>query len=151
GATAELQRLSPAAHQRHTNDRNAHHALGHSADGRGRARRPADRSGGGQRALSAHGPAGAALAVRAPGTGGHPNGMKLRPLGILALGVAALAPAALIASTGRAQTAAPPRAPMSRELRPPSAFAGIRDPAARSAALFTEAGKLPQPARCLNC
>ena len=77
--------------------------------------------------------------------------MKLRPLGLLALGVAALAPAALIASTGRAQTSAPPRAPMSRELRPPSAFAGIRDPAARSAALFTEAGKVLQHARCLNC
>ena len=39
----------------------------------------------------------------------------------------------------------------SRALRSPSAFAGIRDPAARSAALFVEAGKVLQHPRCLNC
>jgi hypothetical protein len=39
----------------------------------------------------------------------------------------------------------------SRTLRAPSAFAGIRDPAARSAALFVEAGKVLQHPRCLNC
>jgi len=43
----------------------------------------------------------------------------------------------------RAQAAGP--------LRAPSAFSGIRDPAARSAALFTEAGRVLQHPRCLNC
>jgi mono/diheme cytochrome c family protein len=43
------------------------------------------------------------------------------------------------------------RAQAGRTLRAPSAFAGIRDPAARSAALFTEAGKVLQHPRCLNC
>ena len=46
-----------------------------------------------------------------------------------------------------AQTTPPAATP----LRPPSAFAGIRDPAARSAALFVEAGKVLQHPRCLNC
>ena len=39
----------------------------------------------------------------------------------------------------------------SRTLRDPSAFAAIRDPTARSAALFVEAGKVLQHPRCLNC
>ena len=38
-----------------------------------------------------------------------------------------------------------------RPLRAPSAFTSIRDPAARSAALFVEAGKVLQHPRCLNC
>lgn len=38
-----------------------------------------------------------------------------------------------------------------RGLRPSSAFSGIRDVGARSAALFTEAGKVLQHPRCLNC
>jgi hypothetical protein len=52
--------------------------------------------------------------------------------------VVVLAPA-----TARAQAAGP--------LRAPSAFSGIRDPAARSVALFTEAGRVLQHPRCLNC
>lgn len=36
-------------------------------------------------------------------------------------------------------------------LKPVSAFARIKDDAARSAALFTEAGKVLQHPRCLNC
>ena len=36
-------------------------------------------------------------------------------------------------------------------LRPPDAFAGISDPAARSIALFEEAGKVIQHPRCVNC
>ena len=36
-------------------------------------------------------------------------------------------------------------------LRPPDAFAGIADPAARSVALFEEAGKVIQHPRCVNC
>ncbi len=41
--------------------------------------------------------------------------------------------------------------PGGRELRPPSAFAGIGARAERSAALFVEAGKVLQHPRCLNC
>ncbi len=38
-----------------------------------------------------------------------------------------------------------------RELRPPSAFAGIPDDGQRSAALFVEAGKVLEHPRCVNC
>jgi cytochrome c553 len=38
-----------------------------------------------------------------------------------------------------------------RTLQPPSAFTSIVDTRARSAALFTEAGKVIQSPRCLNC
>ncbi len=51
----------------------------------------------------------------------------------LALGLAAVAPIA------------------SAQLKPPSYFATISDRAARSAALFTEAGKVIESPRCLNC
>lgn len=37
------------------------------------------------------------------------------------------------------------------ELRPPQAFESLRDRTARSVALFTEAGKVLQHPRCLNC
>ena len=37
------------------------------------------------------------------------------------------------------------------ELRPPTAFAGITDPQARSRALFTEATKVIMSPRCMNC
>ena len=77
--------------------------------------------------------------------------MRPRTLGIVAMGVAALATVALTASIVRAQTAPAAPAQISRELRPPSAFAGIRDAAARSAALFVEAGKVLQHPRCQNC
>lgn len=70
--------------------------------------------------------------------------MKSRAVVVL-VGVAALATtAAALAQPG-------PRAPADRALRAPSAFAGIRDPAARAAALFVEAGKVLQHPRCLNC
>lgn len=36
-------------------------------------------------------------------------------------------------------------------LKDPSAFASIADPSARSAALFTEMGKVLQSPRCINC
>ena len=39
----------------------------------------------------------------------------------------------------------------SDDLQPPAAFAGIADPAARSVALFEEAGKVLQHPRCVNC
>jgi hypothetical protein len=50
-----------------------------------------------------------------------------------------------------AQTPSAPRLPGGSTLRPPGAFATLRDPAARSAALFAEAGKVIQHPRCLNC
>jgi hypothetical protein len=59
--------------------------------------------------------------------------------------VAALAVAVLalpIAVLARTQPAA---------LRPPSAFAAIVDPAARSQALFAEMGKVIESPRCINC
>jgi len=43
------------------------------------------------------------------------------------------------------------RAEGNRTLRAPSAFAGLRDPAARSAAFFVEAGRVLRHPRCLNC
>jgi hypothetical protein len=69
--------------------------------------------------------------------------MSARAVTIMAAGLAAVALVALKPPTAPAQT--------SRELRAPSAFAGIRDAAARSAALFVEAGKVLQHPRCLNC
>jgi hypothetical protein len=65
--------------------------------------------------------------------------MRITPL----LG-AALA-AALVYAPARAQTDA------ASELRPPSAFAGIADRAARSRALFEEAAKVFTSPRCMNC
>jgi hypothetical protein len=65
----------------------------------------------------------------------------MRPRAALVIGLAAVT--ALTASAVFAQG--------SRTLRAPSAFAGIGDPAARSAALFVEAGKVLQHPRCLNC
>jgi hypothetical protein len=48
-------------------------------------------------------------------------------------------------------TAAQPQADAPDTLRPPAAFAGIADPAARSRALFTEVAKVFTSARCMNC
>jgi hypothetical protein len=56
-----------------------------------------------------------------------------------------------VAATAAGLTASAVRADQPRALRPPSAFAGIASPAARSAALFAEAGKVLQHPRCLNC
>ena len=54
---------------------------------------------------------------------------------------------------GLAASASAQQAPVSptAELRPASSFAGIADPRARAVALFTEAGKVLQHPRCLNC
>ena len=57
---------------------------------------------------------------------------------------------ALSLAVGHA-SAMPEMAPRAASLRPASAFASIRDPKARSVALFTEAGKVIQSPRCLNC
>src|SRR5207245_5002710 len=94
----------------------------------------------------------AAAALRAARAGRHENGMRVEALTILAASaavvvmVAALAPRAI-----HAQPSSPMRGLTVRELRSPSAFASIADPAARSAALFVEAGNVLQPPRCLNC
>ena len=69
--------------------------------------------------------------------------MRPRTLGRGVAGVAALVAAALAPPGVRGQTVPP--------LRAPSDFDGIRDSAARSAALFVEAGKVLQHPRCLNC
>jgi hypothetical protein len=52
---------------------------------------------------------------------------------------------------GLPAAAAPLRADERSALQPPSAFAAIADPRARSAALFTEAGKVIADPRCMNC
>lgn len=57
-----------------------------------------------------------------------------------AVGSALLSRSALAAESGEAGA-----------LRPPSAFDDIADPAARSRALFTEAGKVLTHPRCINC
>jgi len=62
-----------------------------------------------------------------------------------------IAGAAVLVGTATALAPLVARAQAGRALRAPSAFAGIRDPAARSAALFVEAGKVLQHPRCLNC
>jgi mono/diheme cytochrome c family protein len=69
--------------------------------------------------------------------------MSVQRYGLIALGLAAVAlPAAVVASSE-------PAAPAG--LKPVAAFATIADPAARSAALFTEMGKVLTHPRCINC
>lgn len=69
--------------------------------------------------------------------------MSVQRYGLIALGLAAVAlPAAVVASS---QSAAPVG------LKPVAAFASIADPAARSAAIFTEMGKVLTHPRCINC
>ena len=58
---------------------------------------------------------------------------------------------AAVAAMAAGLTASAMGADQPRNLRAPAAFAGIADPAARSAALFAEAGKVLQHPRCLNC
>jgi mono/diheme cytochrome c family protein len=65
---------------------------------------------------------------------------------VLALGALALAASPAVGLLPRALAAAP-----ATDLRPAADFAGIADPARRSAALFTEAGKVLTHPRCVNC
>ena len=58
---------------------------------------------------------------------------------------------ALLAALLTVVVASTTRADERRTLRSPGAFAGSGDPAARSAALFVEAGKVLRHPRCLNC
>ena len=65
--------------------------------------------------------------------------------------LAALA-AALGCSGNHTSSSSPPVPdPGPTALRPPEAFAGIREPAARSRALFLEASKVLLHPRCVNC
>lgn len=69
--------------------------------------------------------------------------MSVQRYGLIALGIAAVVlPAAVVASS---QSAAPVG------LKPVAAFATISDPAVRSAAIFTEMGKVLTHPRCINC
>ncbi|NGM51329.1 Isoquinoline 1-oxidoreductase subunit [Caulobacter sp. 602-2] len=61
-----------------------------------------------------------------------------------------LAGGAVIAMTQGAAGPAP-AAPPAEGLKTVASFQSIKDPAARSVALFTEAGKVIQSPRCLNC
>jgi hypothetical protein len=56
-----------------------------------------------------------------------------------------------ISGIGIAADRAPPQLPITTDLRPLSAFQSIKDPKARSLALFDEVGKVIQHPRCLNC
>ncbi|MEG3182084.1 Isoquinoline 1-oxidoreductase subunit [Sphingomonas sp. LT1P40] len=69
--------------------------------------------------------------------------MNMQRLGFIALSVAAVALHAAVVVAN--QSAAPVG------LQPASAFAAIADPAARSAAIFTEMGKVLTHPRCVNC
>jgi hypothetical protein len=61
----------------------------------------------------------------------------------------AVAAAALLGTA--AAVGAPAGAQGGAELKAPADFAGIADPRQRSVALFTEAGKVLQSPRCVNC
>lgn len=63
--------------------------------------------------------------------------------------VASLAGAAIVLAAGVAVSAG--QTETAAQLRAPAAFAGIADKTERSAALFTEAGKVIQHPRCVNC
>ncbi|TCP33571.1 Isoquinoline 1-oxidoreductase subunit [Sphingomonas sp. BK235] len=68
--------------------------------------------------------------------------------GILLVAGLALRPAAL---PRPGPLASAPRQATVTHLRPVVSFAAIRDPSARSVALFAEAGRVIQHPRCLNC
>ena len=59
--------------------------------------------------------------------------------------------AVLAAAASALATTAAPRPAAAEDLKPVSAFTGIADPTQRSAALFTEAGKVIASPRCVNC
>ncbi|HEV8675832.1 MAG TPA: Isoquinoline 1-oxidoreductase subunit [Methylomirabilota bacterium] len=72
--------------------------------------------------------------------------IRWRAVSVLAGGAALALAAFSLAGLARDAGAQGPR-----QLRPPSAFVGIGDPAQRSAALFVEASKVLQHPRCVNC
>ena len=64
---------------------------------------------------------------------------------------AALAIFSTVHASSAQEGASTPRPIMATTLKPASDFIGIRDPKARSLALFAEVGKVLQHPRCLNC
>lgn len=64
---------------------------------------------------------------------------------------AALAIFATVHASSAQENAPAPAPAIATSLKHASDFAGIRDPKARSLALFTEVGKVLQHPRCLNC
>jgi hypothetical protein len=77
--------------------------------------------------------------------------MMRTKLGRLAVGVISLAAASTVPVDGEnsLQTHATP--PSAKELKPVASFDQVADRGARSIALFTEAGKVLQHPRCMNC
>jgi hypothetical protein len=72
-------------------------------------------------------------------------------VGILAIGVISLAVASIAEVDGETSEQTRVAAYLAKNLRPVSTFARIADDQARSIALFTEAGKVLQHPRCVNC
>jgi len=73
----------------------------------------------------------------------------MRAATIVILAGALAAAGAVMASGAANPSAAPASNPVT--LKTAASFQSIKDPAARSIALFTEAGKVIQSPRCLNC
>jgi hypothetical protein len=77
--------------------------------------------------------------------------MMRRKLGSLAIGVISLAAASTVRFDGETSTQTRAAESLAKELQPASSFDEIADGRARSIALFTEAGKVLQHPRCMNC
>jgi hypothetical protein len=77
--------------------------------------------------------------------------MIRRRLGSLAIGVISFAAASTVRVDGETSAQTHATQPIARELQPVSSFDEIADGRARSIALFTEAGKVLQHPRCMNC
>jgi hypothetical protein len=77
--------------------------------------------------------------------------MMRRKLGSLAVGVISFAAASTVRVDSEPSAQTPATQPFTRELQPVSSFDKIADGRARSIALFTEAGKVLQHPRCMNC
>jgi hypothetical protein len=74
-----------------------------------------------------------------------------RKLGSLAIGVISFAAASTVRVDGETSAQTHATQTFARELQPVSSFDKIADGRTRSIALFTEAGKVLQHPRCINC
>ena len=74
-----------------------------------------------------------------------------RKLASLAIGVISFAAASTARVDGETSAQTHASEPFARELQPVSSFDRIADGRSRSIALFTEAGKVLQHPRCMNC
>ena len=77
--------------------------------------------------------------------------MTRRRLGSLAVGVISLAAATTVRVDAESSAQTRATQSLASELQPISSFDRIADSRARSIALFTEAGKVLQHPRCMNC